>query len=190
MQESKKSIEKIEVMIKEHLVYDIELFLFSTNYLSINGITMELNFPIKIPRINEGMINNICLEHWVLSIRKLFEFLYEKRLKKSDYFSAMDCFEDKEKWFKAIGSYDENFKRQVMRSNSMSAHLSYSRIDDKKKNVGWDLKLSNHLIEKINIFFVSIYNINNTSKNYGIFKEYHIRQNVDGFWQLVNISHN
>ena len=177
---NKLNIEKLKIMLEEHIVYEVENYLFATNFLIISNKIVLNKETLPIPIKDEKIINNIFLEFWVLSNRKFYDFLYKKKAD-NDWLLARHYFKEPTDWEHIIGEQENILKEYIKRSHSMTAHISYTRINDKEKHQGWELNLAVLIIEKLNIFFDSLYDKNNKVK-VGFNVNLRVVKNNSGFY--------
>jgi hypothetical protein len=185
MKNENKEFANLVKMIDEHLKYEIDNFLFSVNYLSISHLISDLDFPFPIPVIHHDILKHINLENWVMGFRKFYDFLFNtKKHANSDWFLASHCFKTPVDWHNIIGESGDLLKKEFSRTHSMSAHISYTRINDKTKYEGWDIGIAELVIEKLNIFFDSLYNKENKDKvKIRPSERITIFKNNDGFYE-------
>lgn len=134
--------------LEEHLVYEVEMLLYSFGQLTkCTNIVEECSLTstqISTPNVTQfwgqsrdGNFGNMALETFLLHARNLREFFY-KQDKRSDDARACDFFTHRDSWEKLKPNETDSIAKVKNRADKELAHLTYQRYSGTPPEKIWD----------------------------------------------------
>lgn len=135
--------------LEEHLVYEVEMLLYSFGQLTkCTNIVEECSLTstqISTPNVTQFWgqsrdknFGNMALETFLLHARNLREFFYKDDKGRPDDARAFELFMDKDPWKKLRPNETDSIKEVKNRADKELAHLTYKRISGTPPEKKWD----------------------------------------------------
>ncbi|MBN8568465.1 MAG: hypothetical protein J0M18_02440 [Ignavibacteria bacterium] len=138
----KQEIEEMRYFLKEHLIYEINMF--NLSLIKLVSLYSQKN---KTPE--EEFYINLLLESYANHGRSLITFFCNKKIKYADDALAVHFFENADDWFRICGEKNEVLKNFIEYVGKHTMHLTYSRNKIAESKKGQDFSAHNPITELI-----------------------------------------